>query len=205
MDDSPRIKWFERNPLVCFLALAFVFTWGNWVPRALASHGLIDAKVPDFMFIVAGYGPALAAIIVTWLSHGRMGLRSLGRRLCHWRVGVHWYVVALFLPAAQTLAAFGLHLAFGGEIPTSGADPSMQSGPARTALWMQAMTMILMFTLGFDGVGEELGWRGYALPRLLDRYPALGASIVMGAVWALWHLPYALTKGSAMSSNPVGY
>jgi membrane protease YdiL (CAAX protease family) len=199
------IEWIGRNPLVSFFTLAFVFTWSSWVPRALASHGLTDGRVPDFMFIVAGYGPALAGIIVSWLINGRMGLVSLGRRLCHWRVGIVWYVVALFLPAAQTVAAFGLRLLFGGEIPNSSAAPFLQVGPAGTSLWIQTVIMILMFTLGFDGIGEELGWRGFALPRLLARYPALGASVVMGAIWALWHLPYALTKGSAMADNPLGY
>lgn len=196
-------EWLRRNPLAGFFALAFTFTWGNWVPRALASHGLIDAPGPDFMMLVAGYGPALAAIILTGLAGGRTGLLCLGRRLCRWRVGLHWYAVALFLPAAQTLAALGLHLLSGGEIHRPGEAPALQAGPAGTGLWVQALLLLLMFTLGFDGLGEELGWRGFALPRLLARYPALGASVVLGAAWALWHLPYALTKGSAMSHGPL--
>jgi CAAX protease family protein len=195
-------SWPQRHPLFCFFTLAYMLTWANWVPRALASHGLIDVTVPDFMALLAGYGPAQAAIILSGVISGRAGLLRLGARLCRWRVGIRWYAVALFLPAAQAFAALGLHLSFGGELQRPSEVATLQVGAPGTPLWLQALLLIVMFTLGFDGLGEELGWRGFALPRLLARYPALGASIVLGAIWALWHLPYALTKGSAMADRP---
>src|SRR4051812_36600608 len=123
MTTFPFFRWLRSNPLVSFFALAFFFTWSNWVPRALASRGLLNVNVPDFMFVVAGYGPAIAALIMSGVVKGRVGLRSLGKRLVHWRVGACWYFVALFLPAAQTLAAFGLHRLFGAEIPNAGPVP----------------------------------------------------------------------------------
>jgi uncharacterized protein len=195
-------SWPRRHPLFCFFTLAFMLTWANWVPRALVSHGLTDVTVPDFMAPVAGYGPALAAIVLTGVISGRAGLLRLGKRLCRWRVGIQWYAVALFLPAAQAFTALGLHLLFGGELHRPSEVPTLQVGPLGTPLWLKALLLILMFTLGFDGLGEEVGWRGFALPRLLARYPALGASLVLGAIWALWHLPYALTEGSAMADRP---
>jgi membrane protease YdiL (CAAX protease family) len=195
-------SWPWRHPLFCFFTLAFMLTWANWVPRALVSHGLIDVTVPDFMAPVAGYGPALAAIVLTGVISGRAGLLRLGKRLCRWRVGIRWYAVALFLPAAQAFTALGLHLLFGGELHRPSEVPTLQVVPLGTPLWLKALLLILMFTLGFDGLGEEVGWRGFALPRLLARYPALGASLVLGAIWALWHLPYALTEGSAMADRP---
>ncbi|MBC8001588.1 MAG: CPBP family intramembrane metalloprotease [Opitutaceae bacterium] len=177
-------------------------TWANWVPRALVSHGLISLTVPDFMALVAGFGPALAAIILTGVIGGRAGLLRLGERLCRWRVSIQWYAVALFLPAAQAFAALGLHLLFGGELHKPSEVPTLQVGPPDASLWFKVLLLALMFTLGFDGLGEELGWRGFALPRLLTRFSALGGSVLLAGIWALWHLPYALTKGSAMADKP---
>ena len=205
MNGSPAIqatRWPRRHPLACFFTLAIMLTWANWVPRALVSHGLSDVRVPDFLAPLAGYGPALAALILTGVISGRAGLLRLGQRLCRWRVGIRWYAVALFLPAAQAFTALGLHLLFGGELHRPSEVPTLPVGSPGTALWLKALLLILMFTLGFDGLGEELGWRGFALPRLLARYPALGASVALAAIWALWHLPYVLTERSAMAHGP---
>ena len=192
----------RQYPLFSFFALAFGLTWANWVPRALVSRGLMEWKVPDFMFLVAGYGPALAAVVLTGVIAGMPGLKQLGSRLVRWRVGIHWYAVALFLPAFQVLAAMGLHLLFGGEIHKPAEVPVWHIGPPGTPLWLVTLLSLLMFTLGFDGLGEELGWRGFALPQLLIRHSALVASLFLGVWWALWHLPFALTLGSAMADSP---
>jgi membrane protease YdiL (CAAX protease family) len=157
--------------------------------------------VPDALSLLAGYGPALAAILVTAAVSGRSGLRALGRRLVLWRVGLQWYTVALLLPAAMMLGGLAVHLLLGGATPSAAHPPTMPldlPGP----LWQQILLLMLIFTLGFDGLGEEVGWRGYALPQLLQRHSALAASLILGALWALWHLPYALTVGSAMSTSP---
>lgn len=197
------VSWARRHPLFCFFTLAFMLTWANWVPRALVSHGLIDATVPDFMTLIAGYGPAFAAILLSGIISGRAGLLRLGQRLCRWRVDIRWYAVALFLPAAQPLAAWGLHLLFGGDVHTPIEVPTIQFGPPGASILLKTLLLVLMFTLGFDGLGEELGWRGFALPHLLARFSALSASVLLGAIWALWHLPYALTAGSAMADRPL--
>src|SRR5262245_8245499 len=173
------IRWPRRNPLFCFFTLAFMLTWANWVPKALVSHRVIDVKIPDFLALVAGYGPALAAVILTGVISGRSGLMRLGKRLCHWHVGIRWYAVALFLPMAQALTAWGLYLLLGGELHNSSDVPSLQFGPPDASFLLKALLLALMFTFGFDGLGEELGWRGFALPRLLARYSALNASVLL--------------------------
>lgn len=206
MNSSTAIQatsWPRRHPLFCFFTLAFMLTWANWVPRALVSRGLIDVKIPDFLTLVAGYGPALAAVILTGVISGRAGLLRLCRRLCRWRVGIRWYAVALFLPVAQALTALGLYLLVGGELDRPDVVPTLQFGPPTASLLFKALLLALMFTLGFDGLGEELGWRGFALPHLLARHSALKASLLLGTIWALWHLPYALTAGSAMADRPL--
>jgi membrane protease YdiL (CAAX protease family) len=117
-------------------------------------------------------------------------------------VGIRWYAVALFLPAAQAFTALGLHLLFGGDLHRPSSVPTLEVGPPDASLFLKALLLALMFTLGFDGLGEELGWRGFALPRLLSRYSALTSSLLLGAIWALWHLPYGLTAGSATAHRP---
>lgn len=200
--NAPRISQaFQRYQLVIFFVLAYGFTWAYWVPQALVLRGLLDGKVPEFLSIVAGYGPALAAIIVTGIVSGRAGLGQLFRRLVLWRVGIQWYVVVLFLPVATSLTALGIHRLLGGTTSSAATAPALEFLPG-APLGQQIMIMALIFTLGFDGLGEEMGWRGFALPKLLSRYSALTASLILGVFWALWHLPYALTPGSAMSVQP---
>jgi membrane protease YdiL (CAAX protease family) len=76
-------------------------------------------------------------------------------------------------------------------------------GPAETPLWQKILILFLIFTLGFDGLGEEIGWRGFALPRLLERFSPLISSLILGALWAVWHFPYALTEGTFLSEVPL--
>ena len=70
-------------------------------------------------------------------------------------------------------------------------------------LWQKLVILFLVFTLGFDGLGEEIGWRGFALPKLLERHSALISSLILGALWAIWHFPYALTQGTFLAEVPL--
>jgi membrane protease YdiL (CAAX protease family) len=192
----------RKYALVFFFLLAYLFTWSNWLPRALTSRGVTSIQVPDFVTLLAGYGPALAAIIVASLAYGRQGLRELFGRLLRWRVGVQWYLIALFLPALVALLAIAINSWTGGSSPDFSAQ-AFPFGPAETPLWQKALILFLVFTLGFDGLGEEIGWRGFALPKLLERYSPLISSLILGALWAIWHFPYALTEGTFLSDVPL--
>jgi membrane protease YdiL (CAAX protease family) len=76
-------------------------------------------------------------------------------------------------------------------------------GPPETPLWQKLLILFLVFTLGFDGLGEEIGWRGFALPKLLESRSPLAASLILGGLWAVWHFPYALTEGTFLSEVPL--
>jgi uncharacterized protein len=198
------IRIVKRYPLVTFFTLAFCLTWANWLPQALASRGLLSITVPDFLTVISGYGPALAAIIVTALTTGKLGLRLLFGRLVRWRVGLRWYAVVLLTPICITLTAVGLHLLTGGTAPNF-TQSQLQLGPSDAPAWQEILLLFLLFTLGFDGLGEELGWRGYALPKLQTGRSALSASLILGGLWAAWHVPYAMTQGSFLSSIPLAW
>src|SRR5215203_3283393 len=104
--------------------------------------------------------------------------------------------VVILGPAAFSLAVAGIYTLFGGSWAEA-APPAILQGPL---LFLPLFLLILTFT---DGLGEELAWRGFALPRLLTRYNALVASVVLGVIWALWHLPLLWTEGNGMFHQPV--
>lgn len=192
----------KKYALVFFFLLAYLFTWSNWLPQALTSRGIASIQVPGFVTLLAGYGPALAAIIAASLAYGWQGLRDLFGRLLKWRVGIQWYIIALFLPAVVTVLAILINKWTGGTAPDFSA-AGFPFGPVETPLWQKLLILFLVFTLGFDGLGEELGWRGFALPKLLENRSPLVASLMLGAFWAVWHFPYALTKGTFLSEVPL--
>ena len=192
----------RKYALVIFFVLAYLFTWSNWLPQALTSRGMDSIQVPGFLTLLAGYGPALAAIIVMSLAYGWQGLRELFGRLLRWRVGIQWYLIVLFLPALITLLAITLNNLTGGGTPDF-SKAGFPFGPVETPLWQKILILFLAFTLGFDGLGEEIGWRGFALPKLLERYSPLSSSLILGALWAVWHFPYALTEGTFLSQVPL--
>src|SRR5215208_6776678 len=177
-------KLLRRHPLVTFFLLVFIITWVVWVPRASgAPLGVVGQAWT--------WAPAIAALLAAALTGGRGALRELGSRLVRWQ----WYLVVILGPAAFSLAVAGVYTLLGGS--WAEAPPALLEGPL---LLLPLFLLILTLT---DGLGEELAWRGFALPRLLPRYTALVARLVLGVLWALWHLPLLWTEGGPMYQLPV--
>jgi len=164
------ISVFKRHPLVTFFGLALVLSWGSYY-----------ALSGPFLF---PFGSILAALIVASLTEGSKGLKDLLSRCLRWRVGLKWYLAALFVPAAIGLTAVSLNVLFGAPMPTAA-----QLGP-----WYG---LFLMFPAAmFDApLWEETGWRGYALPRFPADRSRLVNTLILGALLAAWHLPIALSGG----------
>ena len=184
-----------RRPLLTFLLLAFGLTWVVWVPRAAAAQGFLDAQWLLSLGSVWTYGPLAAAAAAAAITAGRPGLRAWGARLVRWRVGWTWWLAALLGPAAFWLAVAGA-LVLLGEPWTAVRPRATATGPAAAVALFGALALT-------DGLGEEAGWRGYALPRLLDRWRPLAASLILGVIWALWHVPLLFTPGGALHGSPV--
>ena len=135
------------------------------------------------LFYLAVYAPTTASLVLTALFGGTAGLRKLLGRLLPWRAGVQWYLVVLLgYPLVGLLAgrAAGLFGVAQGQIPDWGH-----------FLW--ALMQALVVDPG--PLGEELGWRGFALPRMLARWRPLKASLILGLIWGIWHLPAFLIVG----------
>jgi uncharacterized protein len=176
-------------PLVTFFILAFGLTWVVWVPQA--------AGAPlDTVGMAWTWAPAIAALLAAALTGGRAAVSELGSRLVRWRVGWQWYLVVILGPAVFSLAVAGVYVLLGGSWADA-APPALLEGPL---VLLPLFLVILTLT---DGLGEELAWRGFALPRLLTRHNALVASLILGLIWALWHLPLVWTEGNAMYHQPV--
>ena len=167
----------KRHPLIAFFVLAFALSWWPWI---LYAFGLYPAPI-------ASFGPFLAALVVLAITQGKSGIGGLLRRMVRWRVGIRWYAVALLLPVGIALAATALNVLLGAQAP-SAADLGGWTGLFSTFA-------VVLLIPGTGGTWEEPGWRGFALPSLQAGRSALVASLILGAVWALWHLPLVVATG----------
>lgn len=163
-----------------FFLAAFAITWGLQVPGVLAVLGLIPGD-PATYLPLAGLGisgPLIAATALTASESGAAGVRALYAPLLRWRASWRIYVIALVLPGALLT---GLLLLLGA---------AGRQGPIAYLPALGALPAAL-----FISVAEEVGWRGYALPRLQARWGAFAASVFLGVLWYLWHIPMFVGLG----------
>jgi uncharacterized protein len=174
------------SPLRIYFVLAFALTWGIggiglliglWMPESQP----LSTSSP--LYYLAGYSVSLTGIVLTASYAGREGLRCLGRRLLPWRSPPRWYLIVAVgygVITMITLSAAGL------VHPTAPAIPP----------WSGFLTSLVIAIVKDPGpVGEEFGWRGFALPRLLERYSPLNASVRLGLIHAAWHIPLFFIPG----------
>jgi len=167
----------RRSPLVSFFVLTFALCWG--LGAALKGTPIL---APDASFIS---GVLIAALTVIALTDGRAGLKDLGHRMLRWRVPPIWYAVVFVLPVLIVGATLALLSLFGGAPLDWTKQPSVASVVIYFAIF-------ILLPVGAP-VAEEIGWRGLALPRLLVGRSALTASLILGVIWAVWHLPVVLS------------
>jgi membrane protease YdiL (CAAX protease family) len=175
-------NFLKRHSLVTGLVLMFLFTW----PVDLANSGVIPIKFPFGVYIFLGWGFIFASLIMTGLTLGRDDIIRLVKRFLIWRVELKWYLSAFLLLPAIYAAAVLLMAAL--------AQPSIDFS---TSLAYQLfgssanlpVYILPFFIFEFLSNGEEMGWRGYVLPRLQAKHSALASSLILGLVWGFWHLP----------------
>ena len=179
-----------RHALVIGIALMFLFTW----PIDLANAGLMPFQVPFLLYLFLGWGFILAAVLMTWLVLGRAAVGQLLRRYLKWRVGWKWYLALLIVPTAATVAVFATGL-------LTGTPPDFSQllvDQVKPESFSRLAFLIPFLLTDAISNGEEIGWRGYVLPRLQARFSALGAALILGVVWGLWHLPKFLTHWDSL-------
>ena len=183
--------WLQRAPLLGFFALTFAWSWACWALSPVVRPEL--SWLATLLMFAGSFGPSLAAIVVVASTRPAGGLRAWLSGCLQWRIGWGWCAFALLLPLAVMLLAAGLHIALGGTIGTS---------PASGHMLMTVVNLPLVLLLG-GPLGEEFGWRGFALPFLQDRLGWRTASLVLGLVWAVWHLPLFYIDGTAQAHIPL--
>src|SRR5215207_9016724 len=182
---TPREGLLVRHPLIFYFLLAYAGTWLITVPLALSANGvgLLPLGIPNgsVIFVSAVWvflGPTLAAFIVTGATEGREGIGRLLRRYVLWRVGLRWYLVVLLGPPAIILLA---------TIVLPGALASFRTlAPLHPLPLLVSFPLVLIFG---GALFEEGGWRGFALPRLQRLHGPFVGTLILGILWACWHLP----------------
>jgi membrane protease YdiL (CAAX protease family) len=178
------VSLIKRSPLVTFFAIAYA--------TSFAGGALVVAYPSDWWALLV-YGPFLGALAVTAIVGGRAGVREWFGSIARWRVAPRWYVVALGLPILLRLVAFGLTILFGAPVPTL----------AQLSAWPGIVAPDFLLGLLFLGLAEEPGFRGFALPRLLAGRSALAASLILGVLHTVWHLPLFISGDAPLAIIPV--
>jgi len=182
-------NFVQRYPLFTFFVLAIGLTWVFMITDALGSHGILPFRLPLPLMVVMGYMPTLAAVLVTSWTQGREGVGALFRKLFIARVEFRWYLFAIFGMVGIYALSLGLYNLMHRNAALAFFSERLPQAPA----WQVTLMLVPMFIVIGIVNGEELAWRGFAMPRLQEKYNALTASIIMGLLWSLFHLPLFFT------------
>jgi membrane protease YdiL (CAAX protease family) len=180
MSSTPQ-TWSKNKALIVYFLIAYAVSWIIEIPLALQAQRVVTWSIPNSVHYLASFGPLIAALITTWLSEGRAGLRDIVLRIFKYRVPFVWWLAAL----SPLVAYFPLAVAISASQPDW-----LRLSPLGTVDFLPPLGLgaFVLWTVTF-GLGEETGWRGFALPRLQARSNALVSSIILWVLWALWHLP----------------
>jgi membrane protease YdiL (CAAX protease family) len=188
---SPFVRWIIRRPLTAYFVLAFALMWLFVLPLAMSRNlgsGALPYDLPDALgvalFLLATFsGPTVAALIVTGATEGRAGVLRLLKRCVQWRVRPQWYIVALGVNMLIWVAAYAALI--GPQL--------LVAAVMRWPLLLSTFLPLVAFGIIIPAIAEEPGWRGFALPRLQQRHGPIVASLILGALHGLWHLPALFT------------
>ncbi|MBR0555131.1 CPBP family intramembrane metalloprotease [Ciceribacter sp. L1K23] len=181
MSSTPSSSAVFRH-LVGFFLCAGLFSWLLWLPLALGEPGQTGTSPRAILHLVGSLGPALSGLYWAWLTGGREGLRRLVRRIAFWRIGWGWQMAVWLGPFALLVIAQLVARANGAEVTPGELAPSAEYPAMPVAIYWVAV-------LFFYGFGEEIGWRGFALPMLQERFSPFMATLGVAAIWAVWHWP----------------
>jgi membrane protease YdiL (CAAX protease family) len=181
--------------LLAFFGMSFLIPWGIWIYLA------VSGRSSQVLFWVAGFGPTWAALLLTvlqggWRTLGQF-LKGIYQRRAPWR----WYVFSLLGTPLVMLLGLGSHILLGGARPQF-LDPNHL-----VTSWAQlpGILIVFVYVFVFTALGEEPGWRGFALPRLQANFSPFLSSLILGLTWACWHLPLFWVAGNFHQDLPVSW
>lgn len=196
---SNSVIWIKKHSLVIYFTLAYAVTWCIEIPLALSAQGLIEAQLPMAIHYLGAFGPLIAALIVTALTEGKAGIRALLSRWFKWRVEARYYAFAVLAPIALFALAVLINRVASGVWP----DLSLL-GQADYLPYIGPLGALLLWFMTY-GLGEETGWRGYALPHLQRKHPATTATLILAILWAFWHVPAFFYRDTYIQMGILGF
>jgi len=193
------VSWVKTHSLLVYFVLAYVVTWSFHIPLVLSKRGLIETQIPMAIHYLGAFGPMIAALILTALTQGLVGVRALLSRWFKWRVKAQYYAFAILGP----LGLFILAVLINRVIARTWADLSLL-GEADYLPSLTPLGTLLLWLLTY-ALGEETGWRGYALPRLQRKYSAATSTLILAVFWAFWHLPAFFYRDTYIQLGFLGF
>jgi uncharacterized protein len=191
--------WIKRNSIALYFILAYAITWTIWAPIVASAQGWVKWNVPFAFYYLGSFGPMIAAIILTALTEGGRSLRALFGRLLKWRVGIGYLAFSVFAPVALLILARTVTRL------TTGVWPDLSLlGKADYLPYLGIPAVMVLWLLTY-GLGEEMGWRGFALPHLQDKRSARTAAVLLGILWAGWHLPAFFFRDTYQAVGLLGF
>ncbi len=187
-----------RHPLIAYFGLSYALSWLIWAPLWLPALGIEASPRLPYHHAFGALGPIAAAFIVSGVESGRAGVDDLLRRMVLWRGRPGWIAVACVAPVVL------LAIAIVAARITTGEHVSVSSiGRSREFPQFSAFAFFAYNIISF-GYGEEVGWRGFALPRLQTKHSALASSLMLTAGWAIWHIPLFLYRPGYTTMSVAG-
>lgn len=200
----------KRFSVPLFFILAYAFSWTCWFFTDMVLANYVDvlegaesillvSEIPLAYrigvlpaLLMSTFGPAISAIIMTAIISGKAGLREFFDRIVKWRVGIQFYLAVTLLPLALHFLPYGVGYLLGGELPTL------------TPVNYTAVLGVFIVNLLRTGGQEEIGFRGFAQPRLREKFGAISTSLIIGVLWFFWHLPlYVWIAGTSQYGNSL--
>jgi membrane protease YdiL (CAAX protease family) len=205
---NKRFWIWKSNPLVAFFVLTYAITWLCLGSIILHSHEFL-ALPSSLIFplkLIGSISPLLAALLIIATTTNKGGMQNFLRPLLIWRVKPWWYLVVLLEPFIVTLIVLTVTSFLGGPTFDFPHPPVIEEPPIPLPSginpWLLIVPLFLLGGLLGGPLGEEPGWRGFALPKLQSRYSSLVASLILGVLWTVWHLPFFFIPGTTQSTTP---
>jgi membrane protease YdiL (CAAX protease family) len=179
-------KKIKQYPISSFFILTYFITWSFWAPQLFIKKEVFALRV------LGTFGPMISAIYISNIIGGRDNIKNLLKPLLFWKFNIVWYIFCLFSTAFICFTAIGISFSLG----TNHFEFNELSK-------VYLVIPIFMYVLIFSVLGEEIGWRGFALKHLQTKTSALSASIIIGIIWGFWHLPLFFIAGNFHQTIPI--
>lgn len=194
-------NWITRRQILLFFLLTFAISWAIWIPATISKlNGENTVLAPEGLVGgIARWTPGLVAILLSFLGFGKIGIGKLFQAIKIWRAGLFWYIFVLLFQVGIFYLGKALDTMLGYSYEVISPLVSVYGSQA---VFMAPIVILFAFPGAF---AEELGWRGYALPKLQNNLNALLSSIVVGIFWGAWHIPLLIYFGNLEAKDFAGY